>query len=164
MDGQASQARTSATNNDRGGNWAGRRGGSGGGALGLLWDFATLTQMWMIKILFIFSFFFFLENPLGRRFDFYLNRASTQCKHFVIVGSVSFSIVSDSLGPMDCSLPGSVMELIHEILQARVLEWVAITFSRGSSQPRGWTHACWVSDSLPLSHLGSLISNLGRHL
>ena len=32
--------------------------------------------------------------------------------------------------PMDCSLPGSS---VHGILQARVLEWVAISFSRGSS-------------------------------
>ena len=36
-------------------------------------------------------------------------------------------------GPMDCSLPGSS---IHGIFQARVLEWVAISFSGGSSQPR----------------------------
>ena len=35
--------------------------------------------------------------------------------------------------PMDCSLPGSS---IHGILQARALEWGAIAFSRGSSQPR----------------------------
>ena len=35
--------------------------------------------------------------------------------------------------PMDCSLPGSS---VHGILQARILEWVAISFSRGSSQPR----------------------------
>ena len=34
---------------------------------------------------------------------------------------------------MDCSLPGSS---IHGIFQARVLEWVAISFSRGSSRPR----------------------------
>ena len=32
--------------------------------------------------------------------------------------------------PMDCSLPGSS---VHGILQARILEWVAIPFSRGSS-------------------------------
>ena len=38
--------------------------------------------------------------------------------------------------PMDCSLPGSSL---HGILQARVLEWVAISFSRGSSRPRDWT-------------------------
>ena len=34
---------------------------------------------------------------------------------------------------MDYSLPGSS---VHEIFQARILEWVAISFSRGSSQPR----------------------------
>ena len=34
--------------------------------------------------------------------------------------------------PMDCSSPGSSA---HGILQARILEWVAIPFSRGSSQP-----------------------------
>ena len=34
---------------------------------------------------------------------------------------------------MDCSPPGSS---VHGILQARILEWVAIPFSRGSSQPR----------------------------
>ena len=38
--------------------------------------------------------------------------------------------------PMDCSLPGSS---VHGILQARILEWVAISFSRGSSPPRDWT-------------------------
>ena len=38
--------------------------------------------------------------------------------------------------PMYCSLPGSS---VHGIFQARVLEWVAISFFRGSSQPRDWT-------------------------
>ena len=35
--------------------------------------------------------------------------------------------------PVDCSLPGSS---VHGIFQARILEWVAISFSRGSFQPR----------------------------
>ena len=38
--------------------------------------------------------------------------------------------------PMDCSLSGSS---VHRIFQARILEWVAISFSRRSSQPRDWT-------------------------
>ena len=38
--------------------------------------------------------------------------------------------------PMDCSLPGSS---VHGIPQARLLEWVAIPFSRGSSRPRDET-------------------------
>ena len=41
--------------------------------------------------------------------------------------------------PMDCITPGSS---VHGILQERILEWVAIPFSRGSSLPRGYT---WVS-------------------
>ena len=43
------------------------------------------------------------------------------------------------------------------ILQARILEWVAISSSRGSSQPREWNpcHLHWQADSLLLSHLGS---------
>ena len=41
--------------------------------------------------------------------------------------------------PMDCSLLGSS---VHGIFQVRILKWVAISFSRGSSQSRDWT---WVS-------------------
>ena len=39
--------------------------------------------------------------------------------------------------PMDYSLTRS---FVHGISQARILQWVAISFSRGSSQPRNWTH------------------------
>ena len=39
--------------------------------------------------------------------------------------------------PKDCSPPGSS---VHGILQARILEWVAISSSSGSSWPRDWTH------------------------
>ena len=39
----------------------------------------------------------------------------------------SCSLVSDSLGPIDCSWPGSS---VHGIFQAIVLEWIAISFSR----------------------------------
>ena len=38
--------------------------------------------------------------------------------------------------PVDCSPPGSSL---HWIFQARILEWVAIPYSRGSSWPRDWT-------------------------
>ena len=39
--------------------------------------------------------------------------------------------------PTDCSLPGAS---VHGISQARILVWVAISFSRGPSPPRGGTH------------------------
>ena len=42
--------------------------------------------------------------------------------------------------PLDSSLPGS---LVHGILQARILEWVAVPFFRGSSQPKDQTQD-WV--------------------
>ena len=44
--------------------------------------------------------------------------------------------------PMDYSPPGSS---IHEILQARILEWEAFSFSRGSSQPRDWTQVSHIA-------------------
>ena len=44
--------------------------------------------------------------------------------------------------PMDCSLPGSS---VHGILQARILEWVAVPFSRGSSQPRDRTQVSHIA-------------------
>ena len=43
----------------------------------------------------------------------------------------------NSLRPMGCSLPGSS---VHGISQARILEWIAICFSKGSSWPRDRTH------------------------
>ena len=44
---------------------------------------------------------------------------------------------------MDCSLPGF---FVHGISQARILEWVAISFSRGPSWPKGWTQVSCISD------------------
>ena len=43
--------------------------------------------------------------------------------------------------PVDCSPPGSS---VHGILQARILEWVAISSSRGSSLPRDGTCVCCI--------------------
>ena len=47
--------------------------------------------------------------------------------------------------PMDCSLPGSS---VHGISQARILEWLAISYPRASSQSRDRTHVCYVSTAL----------------
>ena len=44
--------------------------------------------------------------------------------------------------PMDSSLVGAS---VHEILQVRILKWVAIPFSRGSSWPRDWTWISWTA-------------------
>ena len=61
---------------------------------------------------------------------------------------------------MDCSLPGSS---VHGIFQARILDWVAISFSRGSSSPRHQTEvSCiaggfftnWATREAQLLHAG----------
>ena len=44
--------------------------------------------------------------------------------------------------PMDCNLPGSS---VHGILQARILEWIAICSSRGSSWLRDWTQVSCIA-------------------
>ena len=58
----------------------------------------------------------------------WLNWTERECE-----GVQSCPTLCDS---MDCSLPGCSA---HGIFQARILEWVAISFSRRSSQPRDWT-------------------------
>ena len=56
--------------------------------------------------------------------------------------------------PTDCSSPGSS---VHGILQARILEWGAIPFSRVSSQPRDrtWAYLHCRQILYSLSHQGS---------
>ena len=68
--------------------------------------------------------------------------------------SVSRSDVSEPLWPVDCSPPGSS---VRGTLQARILEWVAISSSRGSSRPGtepGFLHCRQIL--YRLSHRGSL--------
>ena len=55
--------------------------------------------------------------------------------------------MSNSYNLMDSKLPGS---FVHEILQARILEWVAISFPRGSSQPR--THQSTIAAAAKSLH------------
>ena len=72
----------------------------------------------------------------------------------------SLSHVQFFATPWTCSSPGS---FVHGISRARILEWVAISFSRGSSWPRDWTHISWISrcilyhwttrEALPISYL-----------
>ena len=54
----------------------------------------------------------------------------------------SCQVVAHSWEPMDSSLPGSS---VHGLLQARILEWTAIPFSRESSWPRDWIQVSCVA-------------------
>ena len=55
---------------------------------------------------------------------------------------LSRSVVSNSLRPQDCSPPAS---FVHGILEAGILEWVAISFSRGIFPTQDWTWSSCVS-------------------
>ena len=74
---------------------------------------------------------------------------------YVCVCIQSLQLCPTPCDPMDFSPQGST---VHGILQARILEWVATPFSRGSSQPRDQTHvSCllnWQAGSLPLALSG----------
>ena len=68
-------------------------------------------------------------------------------ENFIYFESESCSVVSDSVTTWT----------VHGILQARILEWVAFPFSRGSSQPRDWTQVSCIAGQLlhQQSHKGS---------
>ena len=67
-----------------------------------------------------------LENKMGKMQES-INKDLEEFKKVKLLSRVRLC------DPMDCSLPGSS---IHGIFQARVLEWVAISFSRRSSQSK----------------------------
>ena len=75
-------------------------------------------------------------------------------KYKLIVGH-SLSSCLTLCDPMHCSTPGSS---VHGILQARILESVAISFSRGSSQPRDRTKVSQMAQ-YHLSHQGSHLAS-----
>ena len=54
----------------------------------------------------------------------------------------SCQVVSDSSDPMGCSLPGFS---IHGSFQERMLKWVSVSYSRGSSRPRDWSRVRCIS-------------------
>ena len=67
------------------------------------------------------------------------------CIHIYMVVMVNGEVAQSCptlCDPVDCSLQGSS---IHGILQARILEWVAISFSSGPSQPRDQTQVSCIA-------------------
>ena len=69
------------------------------------------------------------------------------CASVIIVCMCVCVLVTQSCptlcNPMDCTLPGSS---VHGILQARILEWAAISFSKGPYWPRDWTLVSLIAD------------------
>ena len=83
--------------------------------------------------------------------------ATVNSNYLQVIYMLSCSAMSDSWDPTDCSLPGSS---VQGILQARILEWFAISSSRGSSWTRDQTHVCYIcyTGTKVLYHSGGLVS------
>ena len=110
-----------------------------------------------------------------------INHALCKIRYHGESESVTCSVVSESFDPVDWSPPGFS---VRGILQARILEWVAIPFSRGSSRPRmepgssalqagslpseppgkpmWWWHSCSLSRAWGTGHLCSMWTQLGQ--
>ena len=84
------------------------------------------TIPWHVYITFSLSVHLFIDT-WSRSFDHLLHTT-----HFLCVHAKSLQLRSTLWDPMDCSPPGSPA---HGILPARILEWVAMPSSRGSSRP-----------------------------
>ena len=82
-----------------------------------------------------FSFFFFCSFYLS---FIIMNNSEDLYTYMCSVAQLCLTLC----GPMDCSLPGSSA---HGIFQARILEWVAVSFSRGSSQTRDQTQVSCIA-------------------
>ena len=98
------------------------------------------------------------------------NRSNTQIYFTFCCNCLVAQLCSTLCNPLDCNPPGSS---VHGILQTRILEWVAISFSRGPSQPRMKLSSPVLAGEFfttepagkPTSHLGRVLQiSKGLHI
>ena len=77
--------------------------------------------------------------------SFFYNTCSCLVLPSPLIESEVTQLCPSLCDPLDCSLPGFS---VHGIFQTRILEWVAISFSRRSSWPRDWTHLSCIAGRL----------------
>ena len=128
----------------------------------------TKSQTWLsnwteLGIILVFPFFH-SPHPVSQQFLQVLLSNYTESNYYHYTTLVQVTIISLGLlvvyllscvwlicNPIDYKPPGSS---VHGISQLRILEWVAISFSRGSSWPRDRTHVYCISRQI-LYHLGA---------
>ena len=108
----------------------------------LLIDIFRYSTIWVWIFLKLFQKDFFLWFPGFR--DFYIVLLLHSFSSFLI-RKKDYEVAQSCptlCNPTGSSLPGTC---VHGIFQARVLQWVAISFSRGSSGPRDWTQVSHIA-------------------
>ena len=93
-----------------------------------------------------FSFIVLLNCPCHSSRLLFLGEVTSRVSVLFMWKCSVTQLVMSLCNPMDCSPPGSS---VHEISQARILEWVAISFSRVSSHTRDWTHISCIDEWIP---------------
>ena len=113
------------------------------------WKYTAIADAWQACILLCILCLTYFPNALPHYYIVYAFASVITCPCML-----SHSVLSNSLYSMDCSPPGPS---VHGIFQARILEWVDTSFSRGIflSQGSNPHRLHWQVDSLALSHLGS---------
>ena len=110
------------------------------GGLNKLVCLKYLAQSWQLKN--IPCFLLLLQLLLLLRWKFFCINQRSKTTSTQIDGFVqSLSWVQLFCDPMDCSPPSSS---VHRVSQARILEWIAISFSVGSSWPRDQTRVSYI--------------------
>ena len=103
-------------------------------ARGSVWV-GLLKFFYLCVCLFYFNIFYiFISTYIFNYIYIYIYMYTCVC--VCVLVAQSCSVLCD---PIDCSPPGSS---VHGMLQARILKWIAILFSKGSSQPRDQTQVC----------------------
>ena len=126
-----------------------------------------LVSLKYIKVLTIITIFFFRSPGLNSSYSWKLYPStSVSPLPLPLKSNIKYchSFVSDSFQPRDCSLPGSS---VHGIFQAVGLEWIVISFSKGSSQPRDRTRVSCIVDGFFTvwnTHYPSAPGNYHSHL
>ena len=112
-------------------------------------DWSDLAAAAADDLLFCFSQSSFREAHMWHLFHWsdvlWLIKASEKKLCVCVCVCVCVKVTQLCLTPcdaMDCSSPGSS---VHGILQARIQEWIAIPFSRGSSWPKNWTQVSCIA-------------------
>ena len=101
------------------------------------WGLRKNYSEYLFKITIPSSFLYRYNNKFYVKFHYILKVISHMCM-YVLVAQLCPTICD----PMDCSPPGSS---VHGIVQAWILDWVAISFARGSSWPRDWTEVSCIA-------------------